>query len=42
MTKALAIAQSRILDPAGLARTDLDKLFSQLMAPAVDYADIYF
>lgn len=42
MSKILELAQNRLLEPAGLARTDLGKLFSKLMGPAVDYADIYF
>lgn len=42
MTQILKLAQTKLLEPAGLAQHDLDKLFSQLMGPAVDYADIYF
>jgi len=42
MSQILELAQSRIWEPAGLARQDLDKLFSYLVGPGVDYADIYF
>ena len=42
MSQILELAQTKILEPAGLAQTDLDKLFSQLVGPGVDYADIYF
>ncbi|MDJ0956962.1 MAG: metalloprotease TldD [Arenicellales bacterium] len=42
MSQILELAQTKILEPAGLAQADLDKLFSQLVGPGVDYADIYF
>ena len=42
MSQILELAQTKILEPAGLAQSDLDKLFSQLVGPGVDYADIYF
>ena len=42
MTQTLALAESRLLAPAGLAATDLDRVFARLMAPGVDFADLYF
>ena len=42
MSQIFELAQTRLLEPAGLAHADLSKLFSQLMGPGVDYADIYF
>ena len=42
MSRNLELAQIRLLEPAGLEQADLNKLFSQLMGPSVDYADIYF
>ena len=42
MTEILKLAESRILEPAGIDRRDLDGLFARLMGPDVDYADIYF
>jgi TldD protein len=41
-SNALALAESRLLAPAGLAATDLDRVFARLMAPGVDFADLYF
>ena len=42
MTSSLALAQSRLLAPAGLAASDLERAFGRLMGPGVDEADIYF
>jgi len=42
MTQNLALAQSRLLAPAGLAPHDLDCVFSRLLTPGVDFADLYF
>ena len=42
MTQTLALAQSRLLAPAGLAPHDLDCVFSRLLTPGVDFADLYF
>jgi TldD protein len=39
---ALSIAQTSILDPAGLSEQDLDRLLGLLTGTAVDAADIYF
>ncbi|BBD80800.1 metalloprotease TldD [Aerosticca soli] len=38
----LALAESRLLVPGGLAAGDLDHLFAQLMGPGIDAADLYF
>ncbi len=42
MTQTLALAESRLLAPAGLAPHDLDRVFSRLLTPGVDFADLYF
>jgi TldD protein len=42
MSDALALARSRLLDPAALAAGDLERLFTRLMGPGIDRADVYF
>ncbi|MFO0029660.1 MAG: PmbA/TldA family metallopeptidase, partial [Pseudomonadota bacterium] len=42
MSDALALASSRLLEPAALAAGDLERLFSRVMGPGVDRADVYF
>jgi TldD protein len=42
MTQTLALAESRLLAPADLASGDLDRVFARLLAPGVDFADLYF
>jgi TldD protein len=42
MTHTLALAQTRLLAPADLATADLDRVFARLLAPGVDFADLYF
>ncbi len=42
MSSSLALAQSRLLAPAGLAASDLEHAFSRLLGPGVDFADLYF
>jgi TldD protein len=42
MTQTLALAESRLLAPASLATGDLDRVFARLLAPGVDFADLYF
>jgi TldD protein len=42
MNSPLAIAQSSILTPAGLAESDLDRLLGVLTGRGLDAADIYF
>jgi TldD protein len=38
----LALAEQRLLTPGGLASGDLDRVFSRLMGPSIDAADLYF
>jgi TldD protein len=38
----LALAEQQLLTPGGVASTDLDRVFSQLMGPSIDTADLYF
>ena len=38
----LALAEQRLLAPGGLASGDLDRVFSRLMGPSIDAADLYF
>ncbi len=35
-------AEQRLLQPGGLASGDLDRVFSQLLGPSIDAADLYF
>ncbi len=35
-------ASESLLDPAGLGESEIDKILSQVSAPAIDYADVYF
>jgi TldD protein len=42
MTQTLALAQARLWAPAELAAPDLDRVFARLLAPGVDFADLYF
>ena len=42
MTDAPSIAQSRLLDPGGLASSDLERVFARLMGRGIDRADLYF
>ena len=42
MSSLIAQAQSRLLAPGGLATGDLDRVFTQLMGPSIDAADLYF
>ncbi|ASR42210.1 metalloprotease TldD [Xanthomonas citri pv. mangiferaeindicae] len=39
---ALALAQSRLLLPAGLDSAHLDRTFSALLGPGIDFGDLYF
>ena len=41
-SSSLALAQSRLLAPAGLAASDLEHAFGRLLGPGVDFADLYF
>jgi TldD protein len=38
----LALAERQLLQPGGLSSGDLDRVFSQLMGPSIDAADLYF
>ena len=42
MTNALALAESRLLAPAGLETQQLEHVFARLMSPGIDFADLYF
>src|ERR1700710_588943 len=42
MNSLIALAETRLLRPGGLASGDLDRVFSQLMGPSIDAADLYF
>jgi len=38
----LALAERQLLQPGGLSSGDLDRVFSQIMGPSIDSADLYF
>jgi TldD protein len=42
MDSLITQAERRLLAPGGLAAADLDRVFSQLMGPSIDAADLYF
>jgi len=42
MTELITQAEQRLLRPGGLSAGDLDGLFSRLMGPSIDAADLYF
>ncbi|HEY9133754.1 MAG TPA: metalloprotease TldD [Dyella sp.] len=42
MDSPIALATSRLLTPGGLATSDLERVFAQLMGPSIDAADLYF
>ncbi|CAN4278520.1 metalloprotease TldD [Pseudoxanthomonas sp. LjRoot125] len=42
MTLPIALAESRLLLPAGLASSSLDRAFGVLLGPGVDFGDLYF
>ncbi|WCE04287.1 metalloprotease TldD [Pseudoxanthomonas sp. JBR18] len=41
-TSALALAESRLLLPAGLDQSGLDRTFGALLGPGIDFGDLYF
>lgn len=41
-TSALALAESRLLLPAGLDQSGLDRAFGALLGPGIDFGDLYF
>jgi TldD protein len=42
MTLPLALAESRLLVPSGLATAQLDAAFGALLGPGIDFGDLYF
>ena len=42
MTELLDTARQQLLVPAGLAESDLEKVFARMLGPNIDYADLYF
>src|SRR5579875_4165627 len=42
MNSLIAQAENRLLAPGGLATGDLERVFTQLMGPSIDAADLYF
>jgi TldD protein len=42
MTQALALAESRLLLPAGLDSPGLERTFGTLLGPGIDFGDLYF
>lgn len=42
MTLPIALAESRLLLPAGLATSELDAAFGALLGPGIDFGDLYF
>lgn len=42
MTLPLQLAQSRLLQPAGLDTTGLERAFGSLLGPGIDFGDLYF
>jgi len=42
MTQSLAIAESRLLLPAGLDTPGLERTFGTLLGPGIDFGDLYF
>lgn len=42
MTNTLALAESRLLAPAGLESRQLESVFARLLSPGIDFADLFF
>ncbi|MBS0455750.1 MAG: metalloprotease TldD [Proteobacteria bacterium] len=42
MTELIALAESRLLAPGGLAVASLDRAFARLLGPGIDDGDLYF
>ena len=42
MPQSLALAESRLLLPAGLDATGLERAFGALLGPGIDFGDLYF
>ena len=41
-TSSLALAETRLLLPAGLDQQGLDRAFGTLLGPGIDFGDLYF
>jgi len=42
MSQSLSLAESRLLLPAGLDSSGLDRTFGMLLGPGIDFGDLYF
>jgi TldD protein len=42
MTQSMSLAESRLLLPAGLDSSGLDRAFAALLGPGIDFGDLYF
>ena len=42
MSQSLELAEQHLLNPVGLATSDIQKTLDKLMAHDIDYADLYF
>ena len=42
MSQSLSLAESRLLLPAGLDASGLDRAFGALLGPGIDFGDLYF
>jgi len=42
MSDLIALAEARLLAPAGMGLTEIDAAFSRLMGPGIDFGDLYF
>ena len=42
MNQSLQTAKDALLAPAGIGELEIDQVFARLLAPRIDYADLYF
>ena len=42
MTESLVLAQSRLLAPSGLDEGGIERAFSSLLGPGIEFGDFYF
>ena len=42
MSQSLQTARNTLLEPAGIGEAEIDRVLGGLMAPRIDYADLYF
>ena len=42
MDSLIALAESKLLSPGGIATGDLDRVFTQLMGPSINATNLYF